>query len=54
MDSYKEAALEEMFSSFYLTWEFPGRYFVLAGHTKLGTQNFHFQVDWAESACTYE
>ena len=50
MDSYKKAALEEKCSSFYLTWKFPSHYFVLTWHTKLGTWNFHFQADRAESA----
>ena len=52
MDSYKNA-YKKVFK-LYLTWEFPWHYFALTGHTKLGTQNFHFQADRAENACAYE
>ena len=41
MDSYKKAASEEKFSSFYLTWKFPWHYFVLTWNTKLGAET-HF------------
>ena len=53
MDSYKKAALEQKFSSFYLTWKFPCYYFLLTWYIKRGTQNFHFQADRAESASAY-